>query len=55
VEPQTTLFTLGRFMIRAWVTNMNLTPAGIGHFYDGHAGKEPRICTWKSLDSHTTS
>jgi len=26
------------------VTNMNLTPAGIWHFYDGRAGMEPRIC-----------
>jgi hypothetical protein len=31
-------------MYRAWVTNMNLTPAGIWHFYDGRAGMEPRIC-----------
>jgi Transposase DDE domain group 1 len=43
-EPQSTLFTLGRYMYRAWVTNMNLTPAGIWHFYDGRAGMEPRIC-----------
>ena len=28
---------------RAWVTNMNLTPAGVWHFYDGRAGMEPRI------------
>src|SRR6266849_2775346 len=37
-EPQTTLFILGRYVYRAWVTNMNLTPAGIWHFYDGRAG-----------------
>jgi hypothetical protein len=43
-EPQSTLFTLGRYLYRAWVTNMNLTPAGIWHFYDGRAGMEPRIC-----------
>jgi hypothetical protein len=43
-ESQTTLFTLGRYMYRAWVTNMNLTPAGVWHFYDGRAGMEPRIC-----------
>lgn len=43
-EPQPTLFTLGRYVYRAWVTNMNLTPAGIWHFYDGRAGMEPRIC-----------
>src|SRR6266571_9498992 len=40
---QTTLFTLGRYVYRAWVTNMSLTPAGIWHFYDGRAGMEPRI------------
>ena len=43
-EPESTLFTLGRYLYRAWVTNMNLTPAGIWHFYDGRAGMEPRIC-----------
>lgn len=43
-EPQATLFTLGRYMYRAWVTNMNLTPAGVWHFYDGRAAMEPRIC-----------
>jgi hypothetical protein len=43
-EPQTTLFILGRYVYRAWVTNMNLTPAGVWHFYDGRAGIEPRIC-----------
>jgi hypothetical protein len=41
-EPESTLFTLGRYLYRAWVTNMNLTPAGIWHFYDGRAGMEPR-------------
>ena len=43
-EPQTTLFILGRYVYRAWVTNMDLTPAGVWHFYDGRAGMEPRIC-----------
>jgi len=43
-EPQTTLFTLGRYVYRAWVTNMDLTPVGVWHFYDGRAGMEPRIC-----------
>jgi len=43
-EPQTTLFILGRYVYRAWVTNMNLTPAGVWHFYDGRAGMEPWIC-----------
>jgi len=42
-EPQTTLFTLGRYVYRAWVTNMDLTPVGVWHFYDGRAGMEPRI------------
>ena len=42
-DSQITLFTLGRYMYRAWVTNMKLTPAGIWHFYDGRAGMEPRI------------
>jgi hypothetical protein len=30
-------------MYRAWVANLNLTPAGIWRFYDGRAGMEPRI------------
>jgi len=42
-EPQTTLFTLGRYVYRAWVTTMDLTPVGVWHFYDGRAGMEPRI------------
>ena len=42
-ESQTTLFTLGRYVYRAWVTNMDLTPVGVWHFYDGRAGMEPRI------------
>ena len=43
-EAETTLFTMGRYMYRAWVTNMNLTASGVWHFYDGRAGMEPRIC-----------
>jgi hypothetical protein len=43
-EGPTTLFTLGRNVYRAWVTNMESMPAGVGHFYDGRAGMEPRIC-----------
>jgi len=43
VENQSTLFALGRHVYRVWVTNMNLTPAGIWHFYDGRAAMEPRI------------
>jgi len=42
-EAQTTLFSLGRYVYRAWVTNMPLTPAGVRHFHDGRAGMEPRI------------
>ena len=43
-EAETTLFAMGRYIYRAWVTNMPLTPARIWHFYDGRAGMEPRIC-----------
>jgi len=43
-EAEITLFTLGRYMYRAWVTNMDLTPSGIWHYYDGRAAMEPRIC-----------
>jgi hypothetical protein len=43
-EEETTLFTLGRYVYRAWVTNTELTPAGVWHFYDGRAAMEPRIC-----------
>ena len=42
-DPETTLFTLGRYMHHAWVTNMNLAPTGIWRFYDGRAGMESRI------------
>ena len=42
-EPEPTLFTLERYLYRAWVTNLALTPAGVWHFYDGRAGMEPRI------------
>ena len=43
-EPQSTLFSLGRSLYRAWVTTMDLTPSGVRHYYDGRAGMEPRIC-----------
>lgn len=43
-EAETTLFSMGRYIYRAWVTNLPLTPTGIWHFYDGRAGMEPRIC-----------
>lgn len=42
-EPEPTLFNLNRYLYRAWVTNLPLTPAGVWHFYDGRAGMEPRI------------
>lgn len=42
-EPEPTLFTLQRYLYRAWITNLDLTPAGVWHFYDGRAGMEPRI------------
>ena len=42
-EAETTLFAMGRYIYRAWVTNLPLTPAGIWHFYDGRAGMERRI------------
>lgn len=42
-ESEPTLFALDRYVYRAWLTNMELTPAGIWHFYEGRAGMEPRI------------
>jgi hypothetical protein len=42
-EGAPTLFALERYLYRAWITNLDLTPAGIWHFYDGRAGMEPRI------------
>ena len=42
-EAEVTLFSLGRHIYRAWVTNMSLTPFGIWHFYDGRASIERRI------------
>jgi len=42
-DPEPTLFALERYLYRAWITNLDLTPAGIWHFYDGRAGMEPRI------------
>ena len=37
------MFTMSRYLYRAWITNLPLTPAGVWHFYDGRAGMEPRI------------
>jgi len=42
-ETQPTLFILGRYLYRAWVTNLSLTPAGVWHFYDDRAAMEIRI------------
>lgn len=42
-EPEPTLFTLDRHLYRAWFTNLELTPAGVWNFYEGRAGREPRI------------
>lgn len=42
-EPEPTLFTLERYIYRAWLTNLSLSPEGVWHFYDGRAGMEPRI------------
>ncbi len=42
-EPEPTLFTLERYLYRAWITTLPLSPAGVWHFYEGRAGMEPRI------------
>jgi hypothetical protein len=42
-EPQPTLFTLERYLYRAWISNLPLSTAGVWHFYEGRAGMEPRI------------
>jgi len=42
-DSQPTLFTLERYVYRAWHTNLSLTPAGVWHFYDGRGGMERRI------------
>jgi hypothetical protein len=42
-DANTTLFILGRYLYRAWTTNLDLTPAGVWHFYEGRAAMEPRI------------
>jgi hypothetical protein len=43
-EPEPTLFALDRYLYRAWLTNLSLTPAGVWNFYQGRAGMEPPIC-----------
>ena len=42
-EPEPTLFAMQRYLYRAWITNLPLTPAGVWNFYDGRAGMERRI------------
>ena len=42
-EPEPTLFTLQRYLYRAWISNLSLSAAGVWHFYEGRAGMEPRI------------
>jgi len=42
-EPEPTLFTLERYLDRAWISNLPLSAAGVWHFYEGRAGMEPRI------------
>jgi hypothetical protein len=42
-ETETTLFAMGHYVYRAWVTNLPLSPTGIWHFYDDRAAMEPRI------------
>lgn len=43
-DARSTLFTTGRYLYRAWITNLSLSPAGLWHFYDDRAAVEPRIC-----------
>jgi hypothetical protein len=42
-DREPTLFTLERYLYRAWFTSLPLTPAGVWHFYDGRAAMETRI------------
>jgi hypothetical protein len=46
-QTEATLFTLGRYLYRAWVTNPPLTPAAVWHFYDPRAAMEPGIGEWR--------
>ncbi len=48
-ERQPTLFALGRYAYRAWVTNLSLTPLGVWHFYDARATIEPRIASCSKI------
>jgi hypothetical protein len=42
-EPEPTLFTLERYLYRAWIAHLPLSAAGVWHFYEGRARMEPRI------------
>jgi hypothetical protein len=42
-EPEPTLFTLERYLYRAWISNSPLSAPGVWYFYEGRAGMEPRI------------
>lgn len=42
-DDQTTLFTTGRYLYRAWTTNLDLNPEAVWRFYEGRAAIEPRI------------
>jgi hypothetical protein len=42
-DEQTTLFTTGRYLYRAWTTNLDQTSTAVWRFYEGRAAMEPRI------------
>lgn len=42
-ESPPSLFTMGRYQYRGWVTNLDLSAPGVQHFYDGRAVIEVRI------------
>ena len=42
-EGAPSLFTMGRYQYRGWVTNLDLSAPGVQHFYDGRAVIEVRI------------
>jgi len=42
-DKDTTLFAMGRYVYRVWVTNADLTPVGVWRFYDDRATIEVRI------------
>lgn len=42
-DPATTLFSMGRYLYRVWITNTHLTPLRVRYFYDDRAAIEPRI------------